>query len=447
MKEKLIRILGTQFGDVLKGSSLNFLAKVLATGLGFIGSILIARFYDAVVIGKIATISSMLAILTLVVLLGNQTYILRKVPSTLDIYGPDAAISILNKILLLVCVTGVLITSITNYTLPLATTLSQSITPYHLLLYALVFANAIKQLSIPALRATGDFKVFSTFELLPPLFMVIAVLVSIGLSIDQSLFIYIYYAPHFLLSILAFTIAIKKLSSYKPKPNTAVIKTDVPHAVPTISQILFVSTPMLGVSLSNVLIAHTDILMLGTLTSEQTVGIYSIYVKITALMSLGILATNSMFSPKASKLYDLGNMNELGNLTRQTATLAFGIAFVCVSGILVIHKVLLGFYGDEFLSYLPTLYILLTAMLCHAFFGPVGIVLNMTGQQKVFFRIIFAAAILNIVLNYILIPIYGPTGAAIATLATTVFWNLLAAMRVRHVHGFIPLPILPRMRK
>lgn len=439
MKEKLLRVLGTQFGDVLKGSSLNFLAKVLATGIGFIGSILIAHFYNAEVIGKIATISSLLDILTLVVLLGNQTYILRKIPSTLDNSGPTAALSILNKLFLLVAVTGVLITSLTNYVLPFATALNESLTPYHFLLYGLVFANAAKQLSIPTLRATGDYKVFSTFELLPPFFMVVAVLISAAVSVDEKYFYFIYYAPHFLLAALVFVIARNRVKAYKPA--TQVNPTSAIPPTPSIGQVLLISTPMLGVSLSNVLIARTDILMLSSMTNELTVGVYSIYVKITALMSLGVLATNSMFSPKASKLYDRGDIEELGRLTRQTATLAFAVALICMVGILVIHQVLLGLYGEEFLFHLPTLYILLFAMLSHAFFGPVGILLNMTGEQKIFFRIIFAAAALNIVLNYFLIPIYGPKGAAIATLSTTIFWNLLAAVRVKRVHGFMPLPM------
>lgn len=443
MKAKINRILNTPFGDVLKGSTINSIAKILATGIGFLGSILIAHFYNAEIIGRIATISSIIAITTLMVMLGNQTYILRKLPTTLDKYGSQLALRIFFKIILLAGMAGLIVTTITHISLPYSVKLNASITPYQFLLYGLIFATSIKRLSLPTLRALGDYKVFSTFEILPPLFMVIAVLVGASLSIGEDFFLYIYYAPHFLLACLAFFLAKTKLVSYKSRASLP--STDLSRATPTFAQILIISTPMLGVSLSNVLIAHTDILMLGSITDEKTVGIYSIYVKICALMTIGILATISMYSPKASKFYDSGKLQELAKLTRQTTTLAFIVALVCMISILLVHKLLLSLYGDEFLMHLPTLYVLLAAMLCHAFFGPVGSLLNMTGQQNIFFRIIFMAAILNIVLNVFLIPPYGPLGAAIATLITVVFWNLLAAIRIKFVHGFTTLPIIPRL--
>lgn len=436
---------GTHFGDVLKGSSVNSLAKVLATALGFGGSLLIGHFYNAEVIGRIATMSSIFTVMTLFVLLGNQTYILRTVPTLLAESGAKAAYRSFLKVVELIGLAGILVIILAAVFLPKATNLYNSIGQYQLLLFALVFATAIKKISLRAIRAVGDYKIFSAFEVLPALLMILAVIISVALSLGDEVFIYVYYAPHFILAILAFFLVWQNFDRKKSDNSgqfTKPITGNTLAEVPTYAQILSVSTPMLGVALSNAAIAHTDILMLGTFTNEETVGIFSIYVKITALMSLGILATNSMFAPKASRLFDAKKIEELGKLTRQTTSFIFLIALVSFIGILIIHRFLLSLYGQEFFGHLAAFYILLIALLANSIFGAVGMLLNMTGQQNYFLKIIVSAAIMNAVANYFLIPIYGPTGAAISTLMTTLYWNSMAVLRVRKLYGFVTFPTL-----
>ncbi len=55
--------------------------------------------------------------------------------------------------------------------------------------------------------------------------------------------------------------------------------------------------------------------------------------------------------------------------------------------------------------------------------GPGAIYLNMTGKQKKLNNILISGLIVNVVLNLVLIPIYGIEGAATATLISMVFWN------------------------
>ena len=163
---------------------------------------------------------------------------------------------------------------------------------------------------------------------------------------------------------------------------------------------LSISIPMLGVSLSTTAIANIDILMLSAFTTEETVGIYSVYVKLTALISLGIVATSSMYAPKASRLYDAGKIKKLGSLTRQTSSLVAVITIASLVGILIFHRPILLIYGTEFLTHMAALYILMLALMINSFFGAVGVLLSMTGQQKYFFRIITTAALMNACLLY-----------------------------------------------
>jgi O-antigen/teichoic acid export membrane protein len=59
-----------------------------------------------------------------------------------------------------------------------------------------------------------------------------------------------------------------------------------------------------------------------------------------------------------------------------------------------------------------------------------GTVLNMTQYASVSAWIVAMGALLNVALNIWLIPIYGTTGAAIATAASLATWNILLSIAV-----------------
>jgi len=63
--------------------------------------------------------------------------------------------------------------------------------------------------------------------------------------------------------------------------------------------------------------------------------------------------------------------------------------------------------------------------------GSVGVIMQMTGHQKVYQNIVLIALILNIVLNFTLIPLYGILGAAIATVVSISSWNIIGAVYLK----------------
>ena len=62
--------------------------------------------------------------------------------------------------------------------------------------------------------------------------------------------------------------------------------------------------------------------------------------------------------------------------------------------------------------------------------GPVGLLLNMTGHERETAKGVAISAVLNMVLNFLLIPRWGITGAAVATTVSMIAWNLLLAWQV-----------------
>ena len=72
--------------------------------------------------------------------------------------------------------------------------------------------------------------------------------------------------------------------------------------------------------------------------------------------------------------------------------------------------------------------------------------MQMTNNQKVYQYIIILAFIINLILNYILIPIYGINGAAFSSAVAMAFWNLALVIIIKQKLGFwtIYIPFIPR---
>jgi O-antigen/teichoic acid export membrane protein len=274
----------------------------------------------------------------------------------------------------------------------------------------------------------------------------LVVLLSVSLNINGNQFIYFYYAPHFALAMLVFYIVMKRflnrIHTEADVDQKSQLESSHLAQLPTYPGILKVAIPMLGVTLSNAVIINTDILMLSSFTDEQTVGIYSVYVKIAALMGIAIAAVNSMYAPKAARLFGSGKVQELKVLTKRATFLSFSVSCAALACILLVHKPLLSLYGAVFSNHMSAFYILLFSMLCNSYYGSIGMLLNMTGKQNRFFIIMSTAALINAVLNYYLIPEFGPIGAAWATLATVLYWNTLAAITVKTSFGFTTFPAI-----
>jgi len=81
--------------------------------------------------------------------------------------------------------------------------------------------------------------------------------------------------------------------------------------------------------------------------------------------------------------------------------------------------------------------ILCLGQLVNACAGSVGLILNMVGLEHLVARGVAIAALNNVALNAVLIPFWGPTGAAIASSTSLAIWNVLLALWLYKRTGLI----------
>lgn len=185
-----------------------------------------------------------------------------------------------------------------------------------------------------------------------------------------------------------------------------------------------------------VLAGQVDILMIGAFLSPDKVGHYVIAVKVGLFSSFVLTALNILIAPKFAALHYEEKYDGLRKFGQKSATL---VTFMTAPVfILVIFKgrELLGMFGLEFQTAYSSLVILVLTQALNILFGSTAYFMNMTGNSKVLNKVIVISTLTNVLLNILLIPVFGIDGAAFSSLVSTVLWNVVLTVFIHRKYGF-----------
>lgn len=184
----------------------------------------------------------------------------------------------------------------------------------------------------------------------------------------------------------------------------------VRHVKPNL--ILFL--PVVAVSLYNIM----DKLMLGSLSTEEEVGFYTYAERITQIPNTLILALNAVVMPRMANLYAKNDSVTTRNMMDKVMLFAMFMSALMAFGLAGVAPIFAPwFYGEEFAR--CGLFIM---MLCPIiiFKGWAGVLRTQyiipKSKDRVFITSLTMGAVVNLVINYFLIPKYSGVGAVIGTL-------------------------------
>lgn len=174
----------------------------------------------------------------------------------------------------------------------------------------------------------------------------------------------------------------------------------------------------------DILLNRTDIIMLGVMAGPAEAGIYAVATRMADLPRFGLEAVNAVIAPIIAELYQGGQREKLQQILSFSAWAIF--AFTMVAGIIFIFigPLLLQWFGDDFVAGYYPLLVLVGGKMIVALIGTVGFLMTMTGHHNFVAITYFAAVVLNIIGNFLLIPIYGQIGAAFTTSFCMVLWSV-----------------------
>ncbi|ETW99971.1 MAG: hypothetical protein ETSY2_39920 [Candidatus Entotheonella gemina] len=196
------------------------------------------------------------------------------------------------------------------------------------------------------------------------------------------------------------------------------------------------STLMIGVV--HILIMQTDRLMLGVFSSAHDVGIFMVATLISQKARFFLQSTNSIFPPVISDLYHQGRIKELVSTYKSVTWIITALTVPLIITFCFMSSEIVFIFGSEYTSASQVMIILSLAQLINVLVGSCGFILVMTGKQKVEAINSWSVALLNIILNYLLIPRYGAAGAAIATGMSIGIINIIRLIEIYNYYGYHP---------
>ncbi|MFC0298676.1 flippase [Geobacillus jurassicus] len=190
------------------------------------------------------------------------------------------------------------------------------------------------------------------------------------------------------------------------------------------------SFPLVIASIAGTIMDKIDIIMLGMMLTKKEVGIYQITVQITNMIAMYLLIFNTVFAPKISQLYHSHKIQELRRIYILSTRVLGLFSLITIIGLIGLSKYILELFGQEFIEGQVALIFRGIGQFINVAVGSVWIMLSMTGKPKLHVYGNLFACLINIGLNYLLIPIYGISGAAFASMIALSFVNILGYILV-----------------
>ncbi|MFT3865057.1 MAG: oligosaccharide flippase family protein [Solirubrobacterales bacterium] len=194
--------------------------------------------------------------------------------------------------------------------------------------------------------------------------------------------------------------------------------------------------PLAFVALVTTASSQIDIIMLGILGDASDVGRFQVTLRVAQLVSLVLAGVNTSLAPRLARFYALGERDRLraAAVTASQHSLFYSLPVATI--LLVFHSWFFKIFGSGLSGLGTPLAILIGAELLNAAAGSVGTVLTMTGRGAMAGYAMLAALVLDGILCVALIPPLGLSGAAIASGADLILWNLALTVVVKVQMGF-----------
>ncbi|WP_456395640.1 flippase [Thermococcus sp.] len=200
------------------------------------------------------------------------------------------------------------------------------------------------------------------------------------------------------------------------------------------------SIPLMFVGILNYIMGWTDTLMLGYYMSTKVVGLYNAASPLAKLLLLILSSAGFLYMPLASTLYAQGKIEEIRNLYVLLTKWIFLLTFPLFSLMFLLPDfVITIFFGPTYIPSSSALRILSVGFIFHVIFGLNGISLVVIKENKFMMYSNLFSAILNVMLNAVLIPHYGLNGAAVATAISYLVGNILSSLwlyKKSRIHPF-----------
>ena len=192
-----------------------------------------------------------------------------------------------------------------------------------------------------------------------------------------------------------------------------------------------------AMSCATTIYTNLDTVMLGFMSTDTDVGYYNAAVKIKVILVSIVTSLGTVLLPRASYYIQQGKLDEFRRITKKA--LNFVILLAMPLMLYFIYYAKEGIYflsGNAYSGSIVPMQVIMPTLLLIGITNILGIqILVPMGREKVVLYSEIAGAIVDIIVNALLIPKYASTGAAIGTLVAEFavlvvqYWSLKNEVR------------------
>jgi O-antigen/teichoic acid export membrane protein len=206
-----------------------------------------------------------------------------------------------------------------------------------------------------------------------------------------------------------------------------------------IRPIIRIALPLWGVAIALNIADWYGLVVVANVAGIYDAGLYRIAMQFGTSLAIVSMGLFSVFSPQISAAWaneDLVGVARLGRTaTRLSALFTLPPALL----MLVIAEPLLGLIGSEFIAAAPMLRIIVIGQMIYTISGPAGLVLAMTGHERVNFAITLTSTLSLILFAPPIAQVFGAAGVATCVALFLVGRNVVSLYFVHRLCGINPL--------
>jgi O-antigen/teichoic acid export membrane protein len=392
-------------------------ARIFATALGFLSSVVVARYFGAEAFGLLGLVTTTLSLATLVCLVGTDQTVVRLVATA----EPGRELIPLQSAFVLVLRTAF----IGLFVAAAALTLNGIEPKLRIAYFAAALAvlpTAFYKLVLAYLRGRGR----------PLLAQVIEGPFSNGLKLGivAACVLVGWTATGVPIAATFATLAVCIVIATKAS-NLGIRNLDLRKI--GVDGVFDRSWKILLITMSDALIEWTIIAQLSFSSSLAEVGIYRAAWQIVFAVHVAKVSFNSVFAPQIAKLWLQGDRHSIKKLWWDGIIIATLSAGPLVLAGMIAPQWVLSWFGTGFEHGAIALRILLVAQAFNIATGPLGTILIMTEREGTSLSNSMIAATICLPLCFFAIPVFGIEGAAFVQALSVVIRNVLALIAVSRV--------------
>lgn len=241
------------------------------------------------------------------------------------------------------------------------------------------------------------------------------------------------------LVVYAFTVVLANASGYLF--NILYVRKYVPYLLRfklNLKKHLIPILYLFGVNLAIQVYIKSDIVILGFLTDDNSVGLYTLVSRIYSVVKMVLNAIIMVAIPRVSLYLGKRRIDEYNELLNNLRKYLYTMALPCIVGLFFESKnIMLLMGGAEYLDGSRSLQILCLALFFAVFgcFYSQGVIVP-NRKDKVFFFATLTAAVINIGFNFVLIPFWGIEAAALTTVMAEICVFSICRVKSRKLATF-----------